>query len=252
MRDIPGCVAPGRRSRGRPRKRKWHFIPSVADNIDHNPSSAIYTSSFHGTSLFMFQNLTLQDVCEDGDNGQWFTLTQERGLRKMRDLALSYTELETNTVAKKWHFCPTHPCRPGFFQQPFNQGDDLQQQHMKRTVLHGVHHWGCTRVPERQLPSPSEWGWTCPEQWRPLWSNLPKASAACPELLKYSCQGGCIDCKCVDAHLRCTVYCKCKTDCDNSVWSFRSGIFITWFALNWILCHLILVCYLQIQCYMFF
>ena len=50
--------------------RKWHFIPSVADSIYHNPSSAIYTSSFHGTSLFLFQNLTLQDVCEDGDNGQ--------------------------------------------------------------------------------------------------------------------------------------------------------------------------------------
>ena len=61
------------------------------------------------------------------------------------------------------------------------------QQHMKRAVLQGGHHWGCTTVPEQQLPSPCEWGWTCPEQWRPLWSNLPKASATCPELLKCSC-----------------------------------------------------------------
>ena len=30
------------------------------------------------------------------------------------------------------------------------------QQHMKRAVLQGGHHWGCTMVPERQLPSPSE------------------------------------------------------------------------------------------------
>ena len=91
------------------------------------------------------------------------------------------------------------------------------QQHMKRAVLQGGHHWGCTTVPEQQLPSPSEWVWTCPEQWRPLWSNLPKASATCPELLECSCRGGCTDCKCVDAHLKSTAYCKLKIDCDTSV-----------------------------------
>ena len=91
------------------------------------------------------------------------------------------------------------------------------QQHMKKSVLQGGHHWGCTTVPERQFPSPSEWGWTCPEQWRPLWSNLPEASATSPELLKCSCRGGCTDCKSVDAHLKCTAYCKCKTDCDSSL-----------------------------------
>ena len=58
------------------------------------------------------------------------------------------------------------------------------QQHMKRAVLQGGNYWGCTTLPERNLPSPSEWGWTCPEQWRPLWSHLPEVSATCPELLK--------------------------------------------------------------------
>jgi len=60
------------------------------------------------------------------------------------------------------------------------------QQHMKRAVLQGGHYWGCTTVPYWQLPSPAEWGWTCPEQWKPLWLSLPEASATCPELLKCS------------------------------------------------------------------
>jgi len=38
------------------------------------------------------------------------------------------------------------------------------QQHMKRAALQGGHYWGCTTVPYRQLPSPADWGWTCPEQ----------------------------------------------------------------------------------------
>jgi len=38
-------------------------------------------------------------------------------------------------------------------------------------------------------------GWTCPEQWKPLWSSLPKVSATCPELLKCSCRSQCRDCK---------------------------------------------------------
>ena len=34
-------------------------------------------------------------------------------------------------------------------------------------------------------------GWTCPEQWRPLWTNIPEASAFCPDLLKCQCRSRC-------------------------------------------------------------
>ena len=64
-----------------PQLRKGHFITSAADNIDHNPSSETSTSSFHGTSLSLFLNLTPRDVCEEEDNGLGSTnsVTQERG-----------------------------------------------------------------------------------------------------------------------------------------------------------------------------
>lgn len=89
------------------------------------------------------------------------------------------------------------------------------QQHIRRAVLQGGHYWGCATMPNRLLPSPADWGWTCPEQWMPLWTNLPQASASCPELLQCRCRTRCGDCKCTRAHLKCTVYCTCRGDCDN-------------------------------------
>jgi len=68
------------------------------------------------------------------------------------------------------------------------------QQHIRRAALQGGHYWGHAAMPYRQLPSPSsEWGWTCPEQWRPLWTNFPEARASCPELLKCQCRSRCSD-----------------------------------------------------------
>ena len=90
------------------------------------------------------------------------------------------------------------------------------QQHIKRAVLQAVHYWGNSITPYRQLPSPGAWGWTCPEQWQPLWTSLPEASESCPELLQCQCRSRCRDCKCFGTHLKCTVYGTCRADCDNS------------------------------------
>ena len=90
------------------------------------------------------------------------------------------------------------------------------QQHIRRAVLQGGHIWASTTVPYRQMPSPADWVWTCPEQWMPLWTHLPEARVPCPELLKCACRSRCRDCKCVRALLKCTVYCTCKGDCDNA------------------------------------
>lgn len=90
------------------------------------------------------------------------------------------------------------------------------RQHIRRAVLQGGHVWANTTVPYRQIPSPADWGWTCPEQWTPLWTHLPEATVSCPELLKCACRSRCRDCKCVKALLKCTAYCTCKRDCDNA------------------------------------
>ena len=90
------------------------------------------------------------------------------------------------------------------------------QQHSRRAVLQGGHIWASTTVPYRQMPSPAVWGWTCPEQWKPLWTHLPEARVSCPELRKCARRSRCRNCKCVKAQLKCTVYCTCKEDCDNT------------------------------------
>jgi len=64
------------------------------------------------------------------------------------------------------------------------------QQHIRKAELQRGRYWGYATMPYRQLPSPSEWWWTCPEQRRSLWTNLPEESASCPGLLKCQCTVG--------------------------------------------------------------
>lgn len=47
-----------------------HFIISTVDNIDHNLTSEALTGSFHGTSLTLFQNPSLQDVMSGEDSDE--------------------------------------------------------------------------------------------------------------------------------------------------------------------------------------
>ena len=44
--------------------RKGIFTTSAIDNIDHNPSATTATSSFHGTSISMFQFPTSENIGE--------------------------------------------------------------------------------------------------------------------------------------------------------------------------------------------
>ena len=90
------------------------------------------------------------------------------------------------------------------------------QQHMKRAVLQGGHHWGFATCRYRDLPSPADWGWEYPEKWQPLWTHLPEAALSCQELLQCRCRSRCFDCLCAHADLRCTAYCTCSGDCENT------------------------------------
>ena len=43
----------------------------------------------------------------------------------------------------------------------------------------------------QNLPSPEQWGWTDPDNWKPLWTTLPEASSSSRELLSCGCKKGC-------------------------------------------------------------
>ena len=90
------------------------------------------------------------------------------------------------------------------------------QQHIRWAILQSGHIWASTMLPYRQMPSLADWGWTCPEQWKPLWTQMPEARVSCPDLLKCACRSRCRDFKCVKVYLKCSVCCTCKRDCDNA------------------------------------
>jgi hypothetical protein len=89
------------------------------------------------------------------------------------------------------------------------------QQHIRRAALQGGYYWGSVTERNRQLPSPSDWGWKNPDKWEPLWTDLPEASISCQELLHCRCRTLCTNCKCKRAQLKCTAYCTCGGDCEN-------------------------------------
>ena len=60
---------------------------------------------------------------------------------------------------------------------------DALVQHLKRAVYQGGHCWGQALEVAPNMPSPTDWGWMDPSDWRPLWSTLPQASQSIIELL---------------------------------------------------------------------
>jgi len=56
-------------------------------------------------------------------------------------------------------------------------------QHTKTAVYQAGHIWGQTFKATSALPSPGDWGWTDPPEWKPLWTTLHEASISSRELL---------------------------------------------------------------------
>ena len=48
------------------------------------------------------------------------------------------------------------------------------------------------------------------ESWVPVWITLPEVSKACRELIKCTCKGECLRCKCIKSNLPCSPVCKCR------------------------------------------
>jgi len=89
-------------------------------------------------------------------------------------------------------------------------------QHVKRSILQGVHCWGHCLDKQPPLYSPAQWGWSKDNNsWTPLWGMLPEASKICSELIHCACKKGCTTrrCKCLKANLLCTALCQCDGEC---------------------------------------
>ncbi len=89
-------------------------------------------------------------------------------------------------------------------------------QHVKRSILQGVHFWGHCLDKQPPLYSPAQWGLSKDNNsWTPLWGMLPEASKICSELIHCACKKGCTTrrCKCLKANLLCTAVCQCDGEC---------------------------------------
>ena len=72
----------------------------------------------------------------------------------------------------------------------------------------------CTKEPEAEV---TEWGWLLIEDGllHPNWTTLRKASKACQELKKCTCQNVCgIQCGCKKSGMSCTERCPCSGYCE--------------------------------------
>ena len=84
-------------------------------------------------------------------------------------------------------------------------------QPTKRAVYQGRHCWGKAMDRNLIMPSPKDWGWVDPPQWKPLWTTLPEVTKSCSELIRCGCklERGCRGhYRCRKASLKCTALCK--------------------------------------------
>jgi hypothetical protein len=84
-------------------------------------------------------------------------------------------------------------------------------EHTKRASYQAGHCWGQALLPQPQLPSPQDWGWThTSDGWQPYWTSLPEVTKSCRELVRCGCKKGCRGkCSCIKADLSCTALCAC-------------------------------------------
>ena len=91
-------------------------------------------------------------------------------------------------------------------------------QHTKRAIFQtGV--WSRWNDSFQNLPSPTLYGWKRSDidpniPWEPIWFTNGEASKEIREFIKCNCSSsaGCVNCKCSNATLQCTILCKCKCD----------------------------------------
>ena len=80
-----------------PNLRKGLFTTSAVDNIDHNPTATTASSSFHGTSISMFQHKSSE---KEGEVRTSHNVTDNR-TKKVPELPESYTNIPPAFFRKK-------------------------------------------------------------------------------------------------------------------------------------------------------
>ena len=87
---------------------------------------------------------------------------------------------------------------------------DALLQHSQRAIYQaGI--WTISMQAQAAIPSPQEFAWIKKsESWVSVWITLLEVSKACRELIKCTCKGECLRCKCIKSNLPCSPLCKCR------------------------------------------
>ena len=85
------------------------------------------------------------------------------------------------------------------------------KEHAKRAAYQAGIIWAQASIPNSDISSPAEWGWSQDgESWQICWTTLPPIAASCQELTKCACKKGCNRrCTCFRSGLSCTALCSC-------------------------------------------
>ena len=70
--------------------RKQLFTTAAVDNIDHNPTATTAQTSFHGTSVSIFQHPSTENA---GDEHEPLKLESEMKVKKVPELPEAYTNI---------------------------------------------------------------------------------------------------------------------------------------------------------------
>ena len=77
--------------------RKGLFTTAVMDNIDHNPTATTATTSFHGTSISLFQHLSTDN---DGEKRESIRIKDGK-IKRVPELPDSFTNIHPAFFTKK-------------------------------------------------------------------------------------------------------------------------------------------------------
>jgi len=88
-----------------PSLRKGLFTTSALDNIDHNPTATTATTSFHGTSVSIFQHPNFDNAGEERSS---LKVQGESKVKKVPELPEAFTNVAPAYIATK----PTPPTTP--------------------------------------------------------------------------------------------------------------------------------------------
>ena len=98
-----------------PRLRKELFTTSVLDNIDHNPTATTANTSFHGTSISIFQHPSAD---KRGETYESFKIREGTKMTTVPELPEYYTNIPPAYFTKKNPDSPQAPAPSLSFQGP--------------------------------------------------------------------------------------------------------------------------------------